>query len=92
MILNISRKNWDSFSAMQRKAVRGEAMISQKIKTFEDFEKLYDSHTNVTKVIVDVDTDFVLANDILNYVSCKVVTLSVECLSDNGRVNFLNYE
>ena len=92
MIINVSKKGWESFSVMQRLAVRGEQMVHQQVKTFEAFEKLYDSHKNVSKILVDTDIDFVLINDIINCVTCRIVTLGIESIVDTGRVNFLNYE
>lgn len=94
MILNTTNKHFFAFSAMQRLATHGEPVLttSRPIRCVEDFYAFYDAYDKATtKVIVD-KSDFVLANDICNAVTCPVVTLDVEINADTGNVEFLEYD
>lgn len=91
MILNTTNKPLFTFSAMQRLATHGETVVTRQTKTIDDFYGFYEQYENVaSKVIVD-DTDFVLANDICNAVTCPVVTLDIEHVIDNGTWEFREY-
>lgn len=95
MILNVTKKPFKNFSAMQRLALNGEPLEHRPVDTIEQFEQFYDTLKDVKKVIVD-GTNFILANDILNYVFCPVVTLGIEILlaDDFGedKINFMCYD
>lgn len=92
MVLNTTGMPFFSFSAMQRLALNGESLETHRITTLEQFERIYEPiKAVVTKVIIDPE-DFVLANDILNYVACEVVTLDTESIVDTNEVKFLTYD
>lgn len=90
MILNTTKTPFSNFTAMQRLALNGEMCAHEHVQTIDQFSTVFRKYINVKKVIVD-GSDFVLANDILNYVSCPVVTLGIEKIADTGQVNFLLY-
>ena len=76
----------------QRLATHGETMATQFVEDFDTFEAFYDRYrTLVRTIIVDKD-NFILNNDILNAVTCNVVTLDVEINGDTGEHNFIPYE
>lgn len=92
MILNTTNvPSTTHFSAMQRLAANGELVVDEHVRSIEQFIDVFKKYINVTKVIVDSE-DFVLANDIINYVTCPVVTLRIETIGDDWKVNFLPYE
>jgi len=91
MILNTTIEPLDKFSAMQRLALNGEQIEHRPVATIEDFEDVFITLKDVTAVIVD-PKNIVLANDILNYVSCPVLTLGIEAIVDTDKVNFLLYD
>lgn len=91
MVLNITKKPFEKFSSMQRLALHGETLEHRPVETIEQFEQIFDALKGVKQVIVD-EANFVLANDIINYVTCPVVTLHIECLVDLGETNFLCYD
>ena len=90
MILNTTNIRFTQFSTMQRLATNGEYVEDAHIKDMFEFEAIYEKLKDVSKVIVDVN-DFVLVNDILNYVDCPVVTLYVETFVDTDETNFIEY-
>lgn len=91
MVLNLTNKPLEKFSAFQRLALKGEPLESRKVNTYEEFEELYDSLSNVKFIIIDA-TDILLINDIINCVTCPVVTLDIESIVEPEQVNFLEYE
>ena len=95
MIINLSNKPYYKFSAVQRLATNGEHVVEVNPSTFPAFCDAYDKHEYlVTAVIVDKE-DFVLANDVLNYVDdnlTRVVTLDVTINPDTGSHKFNDYE
>jgi len=95
MIINLSGKPYYKFSAVQRLAANGEHVVDVNPSTFPAFCDAYDRHEYlITAVIVDKE-DFVLANDVLNYVDdnlTRVVTLDVTIDPDAGTHRFNDYE
>lgn len=94
MILNVTDKPFFAFSAMQRLATHGVRVVtrSRPVRSVDDFYALLDAYENVvTKVIID-KSDFVLANDICNAVTCPVVTLDIEIDAITGNVEFIEYD
>lgn len=95
MIINLSSKPYSKFSAVQRLALNGAHVVEVNPSTFPAFCDAYDKHKYlITAVIVDKD-DFVLANDVINYVDdrlTRVVTLDVTIDLDTGTHKFNDYE
>ncbi len=91
MILNTTIEPLVRFSSMQRLATKGEQIIHRPVAYIEEFEAIFEKCKDVSMVIID-PSDFVLANDILNYVTCPVVTLGIEVIVDMDEVNFIEYD
>lgn len=95
MIINLSSKPYSKFSAVQRLALNGAHVVEVNSSTFPAFCDAYDKHEYlITAVIVDKE-DFVLANDVINYVDdrlTRVVTLDVTINPDTGTHKFNDYE
>lgn len=95
MIINLSSKPYSKFSAVQRLALNGAHVVEVNPSTFPAFCDAYDKHEYlITAVIVDKE-DFVLANDVINYVDdrlIRVVTLDVTINPDTGTHKFNDYE
>lgn len=95
MIINLSSKPYSKFSAVQRLALNGAHVVEVNSSTFPAFCDAYDKHEYlITAVIVDKE-DFVLANDVINYVDdrlTRVVTLDVTIDPDTGTHKFNYYE
>ena len=91
MILNTTTFQFKLFTSMQRLATKGEPIYHQHVRTIEEFEVIFEKLKDVSMVIVD-EKEFVLVNDILNYVTCPVVTLGIEAIVDTDEVNFLEYD
>lgn len=95
MIINLSSKPYSKFSAVQRLALNGAHVVEVNSSTFPAFCDAYDKHEYlITAVIVDKE-DFVLANDVINYVDdrlTRVVTLDVTIDPDTGTHRFNDYE
>ena len=95
MIINLSSKPYSKFSAVQRLALNGAHVVEANPSTFPAFCDAYDKHESlITAVIVDKE-DFVLANDVINYVDdrlTRVVTLDVTIDPDTGTHKFNDYE
>lgn len=95
MIINLSSKPYSKFSAVQRLALNGAHVVKVNPSTFPAFCAAYDKHEYlITAVIVDKE-DFVLANDVINYVDdrlTRVVTLDVTINPDTGTHKFNDYE
>lgn len=95
MIINLSSKPYSKFSAVQRLALNGAHVVEVNPSTFPTFCDAYDKHEYlITAVIVDKE-DFVLANDVINYVDdnlTRVVTLDVTIDPDAGTHKFNDYE
>lgn len=95
MIINLSSKPCSKFSAVQRLALNGAHVVEVNPSTFPAFCDAYDKHEYlITAVIVDKE-DFVLANDVINYVDdrlTRVVTLDVTINPDTGTHKFNDYE
>lgn len=91
MILNITNEPFYKFSCMQRLAMQGKRMVHHPVNDIDEFEKVFENLTNVTAVIVN-PSEFILVNDILNYVSCEVVTLGIVSYVDTDEVKFLEYD
>lgn len=95
MIINLSSKPYSKFSAVQRLALNGAHVVEVNSSTFPAFCDAYDKHEYlITAVIVDKE-DFVLANDVINYVDdrlTRVVTLDVTIDPDTGTHKFNDYE
>nr|DAN52945.1 MAG TPA: hypothetical protein [Caudoviricetes sp.] len=95
MIINLSSKPYSKFSAVQRLALNGAHVVEVNSSTFPAFCDAYDKHEYlITAVIVDKE-DFVLANDVINYVDdrlTRVVTLDVTIDLDTGTHKFNDYE
>lgn len=95
MIINLSSKPYSKFSAVQRLALNGARVVEVNPSTFPAFCDAYDKHEClITAVIVDKE-DFVLANDVINYVDdrlTRVVTLDVTIDPDTGTHKFNDYE
>lgn len=95
MVINLSSKPYSKFSAVQRLALNGAHVVEVNSSTFPAFCDAYDKHEYlITAVIVDKE-DFVLANDVINYVDdrlTRVVTLDVTIDPDTGTHKFNDYE
>lgn len=95
MIINFSSKPYSKFSAVQRLALNGAHVVEVNPSIFPAFCDAYDKHEYlITAVIVDKE-DFVLANDVINYVDdrlTRVVTLDVTIDPDTGTHKFNDYE
>lgn len=95
MVINLSSKPYSKFSAVQRLALNGAHVVEVNSSTFPAFCDAYDKHEYlITAVIVDKE-DFVLANDVINYVDdrlTRVVTLDVTINPDTGTHKFNDYE
>jgi hypothetical protein len=91
MILNVTAKPREYFTCMRRIALKGEPLECKHVTTIEEFERVFEKCKNVKAVIVDQD-NFMLANDILNYVACPVLTLNVEMVGDITNCKFIEYE
>lgn len=91
MVLNVTNKTIENFSCFQRLALKGEPLISRYVRTYEEFETLYDSSEGVQAVMVDESMDEILVNDIMNCVTCPVVTPRIETYVDSEIVNFIEY-
>ena len=95
MVINLSSKSYSKFSAVQRLALNGAHVVEVNPSTFPAFCDAYDKHEYlITAVIVDKE-DFVLANDVINYVDdrpTRVVTLDVTIDPDTGTHKFNDYE
>lgn len=76
MIINLSSKPYSKFSAVQRLALNGAHVVGVNPSTFPAFCDAYDKHEYlITAVIVDKE-DFVLANDVINYVDDRLTRVS----------------
>jgi len=92
MIFNTTNVPLEGFTVMQRNALHGESLVSRHVESIDDFERVYRETLVVpTKIIVDKD-NVVLANDILNYVGCPVVTLDVEAVDGMNNCKFIPYD
>lgn len=78
MILNISGKPYREFSITQRLACHGETVATHIVTDIEGFEKVYDLFESSVSFVIVNKNNFMLANDVCNYVRCPVVTLDVE--------------
>lgn len=76
MIINLSSKPYSKFSAVQRLALNRAHVVEVNPSTFPAFCDAYDKHEYlITAVIVDKG-DFVLANDVINYVDDRLTRVS----------------
>lgn len=95
MIINLSSKPYHKFSAVQRLAANGEHVVDVNPLTFPAFCYVYDGHEHLITAVIVNKEDFVLANDVLNYVDdnlTRVVTLDVTINPDTGTHKFNDYE
>ena len=92
MILNISGKAYDSFSAVQRLATNGKRVVDKRVSTIEEFYDAYDPVANDCEVVIVDETDVVFNNDVVNAAMCPVVTLRVEIDCEKHTHKFLVYE
>lgn len=92
MILNISRKAYDSFSTVQRLATNGKRVVDKRVSTIEEFYETYDSIAENCEAIIVDETDVVFNNDVVNAAICPVVTLRVEIDCEKHTHKFLVYE
>jgi len=90
MVLNITKEPLERFSCAQRLALKGENVTCAPVNTIEDFEEVYENTDDVSCVLVDAE-NFILANDVLNYVACPVYTMSIEVIGDMRNCNFVPY-
>ena len=93
MILNLS--NQIELNAMQRLACNGSEVVAplRCVKNADDFYAILDEYEKPSMIIVN-PKNVVLNNDILNAVTCPVVTLSMETTigdDDKATYNFLEY-
>lgn len=95
MIINLSSKPYSKFSAVQRLALNGAHVVEVNPSTFPAFCDAYDKHEYLITAVIVNKEDFVLANDVINYVDdrlTRVVTLDVTINPDTGTHKFNDYE
>lgn len=95
MIINLSSKPYSKFSAVQRLALNGAHVVEVNPSTFPAFCDAYDKYEYLTTAVIVDKEDFVLANDVINYVDdrlTRVVTLDVTIDPDTGTHKFNDYE
>ena len=95
MIINLSSKPYSKFSAVQRLALNGAHVVEVNPSTFPAFCDAYDKYEYLITAVIVGKEDFVLANDVINYVDdrlTRVVTLDVTIDPDTGTHKFNDYE
>lgn len=93
MIFNLTEKPYFRFTAAQRLATHAEVVLHHPCRSIEEFDEWTDriGLQNISMIIVRPETKFLLFNnDVLNRVTCPVVTLDVE-VDDRGVARFVEY-
>lgn len=93
MIFNLTKKPFYAFNNEQRLATKAECILHRACRSIEEFDEWVErvGIDNISKVIVENNVNkLVFNNDVLNRVSCPVVTLDVE-IDELGNAEFVEY-
>lgn len=95
MTLNLTRKPFHKWTAVQVLALKGAPVTDFPTRDFDEFYEFYGRFKKAIKRIIveSTDSNLVFNNDVLNAVACDVcdvVTLDVEII--NGKPSFIPYD